>query len=185
MSNLTGTRAYQYLQNLFYVVGKVVHFSIFVLWKGWHPCSPREAFIHLLALLRITVGPHGHISCTLLSIAQPLTCSTGLFWRIWALNCSTVHLDTQSSSRPLFYSFSYSGTALFCHAWSPSLSVGLWRESLDFYTVLRKVAIQQKDESRSENEHRDGVIGACSPHVRESGIRNPANICCWNPESRD
>ena len=24
-----------------------------------------------------------------------------------------------------------------------------------------------------------------SPHVRESGIRNPANFCCWNPESRD
>ena len=23
-----------------------------------------------------------------------------------------------------------------------------------------------------------------SPHVRESGIRNPANFCCWNPESR-
>ena len=24
-----------------------------------------------------------------------------------------------------------------------------------------------------------------SPHVRESGIRNPVNFCCWNPESRD
>ena len=24
----------------------------------------------------------------------------------------------------------------------------------------------------------------CSPHVRESGIRNPTNFCCWNPESR-
>ena len=22
------------------------------------------------------------------------------------------------------------------------------------------------------------------PHVRESGIRNPANFCCWNMESR-
>ena len=24
-----------------------------------------------------------------------------------------------------------------------------------------------------------------SPHVRQSGIRNPANFCCWNPESRE
>ena len=27
------------------------------------------------------------------------------------------------------------------------------------------------------------ILTYLSPHVRESGIRNPANFCCWNPES--
>ena len=32
---------------------------------------------------------------------------------------------------------------------------------------------------------RSRFFNVFSPHVRESGIRNPANFCCWNPESRD
>ena len=34
-------------------------------------------------------------------------------------------------------------------------------------------------------QRQDNLESHESPHVRESGIRNPANFCCWNPESRD
>ena len=51
-----------------------------------------------------------------------------------------------------------------------------------YSSLLIKMKALTSDEERIKRFYYENTAGL-SPHVKESGFRNPGNFCIWNPES--